>query len=575
MKRVLITMFVIVISLCMIDITIFVYASLSQYFLITLFSFISLIIVYIYALSNRLNINISKTTVILFLWTLYILLNTFLILNGEHYRTYLMISYLCLFLLFCTSIELKILTRNGLMYILLSLGIVQSISCILQSIEFISSPSKYFSITGLLENPNVTAMYIAAVLPFGVFHILPKNKKWGILSIYILLIGIVLLECRTAYIGVLITGIIYFIQNDKIKKRLSSISLKYRIIFSVLTLTAILLAGNFLYYHKKNSADGRIFIWKLSAQMIASKPLNGYGYGTFERNYNLYQADYFESGKGSDVEKVNANHVFMAYNEYIEQCVDGGIICLAFYLFLMGYSIWCAVKQKDWEAVSVTAVFAFMGCSNFIVQAIPVWLVFLIYIASISVREKALSVKRSLSRFFAICMIFICIGLFLNQSKLLKTQFNLKQALALSKVNKHKQALQLLEQYAGDAETSEAFLRNYGKALMFNGKIPKAMAVLEKASCYTSSTNVYYSLANCYIQSKQYEKAETALNIVANMIPLNLKSRYQLMQLYSNSNQHQKAIEKAKEIININPKVTTKEGLFYKDAAKKFLDREN
>lgn len=61
-----------------------------------------------------------------------------------------------------------------------------------------------------------------------------------------------------------------------------------------------------LYNAKKASADGRKLIWKLSAQMIPEKPLTGYGYGFFEKEYNLHQANYIKIGKASPEELINA-----------------------------------------------------------------------------------------------------------------------------------------------------------------------------------------------------------------------------------------------------------------------------
>jgi hypothetical protein len=45
------------------------------------------------------------------------------------------------------------------------------------------------------------------------------------------------------------------------------------------------------------SADARVVVWKISAEMIIQRPLLGYGYGSFERNYSLFQSNYFKSGK--------------------------------------------------------------------------------------------------------------------------------------------------------------------------------------------------------------------------------------------------------------------------------------
>ena len=71
-----------------------------------------------------------------------------------------------------------------------------------------------------------------------------------------------------------------------------------------------------IYYYKKDSADGRLLIWRVSIDMIADAPLVGHGIGTFENKYMYYQAQYFESHPYSKYEKFTDNIVY-PYNEFL------------------------------------------------------------------------------------------------------------------------------------------------------------------------------------------------------------------------------------------------------------------
>ncbi len=67
----------------------------------------------------------------------------------------------------------------------------------------------------------------------------------------------------------------------------------------VILILGIAVSGWLVMYYsyktKQASADGRILIWKVSAGLLAGKPFGGYGYGLFEREYNLAQGQkYFE-----------------------------------------------------------------------------------------------------------------------------------------------------------------------------------------------------------------------------------------------------------------------------------------
>lgn len=71
-----------------------------------------------------------------------------------------------------------------------------------------------------------------------------------------------------------------------------------------------------IYYYKKDSADGRLLIWRVSIDMIADAPLVGHGIGTFENKYMYYQAQYFESHPYSKYEKL-ADNIVYPYNEFL------------------------------------------------------------------------------------------------------------------------------------------------------------------------------------------------------------------------------------------------------------------
>ena len=94
--------------------------------------------------------------------------------------------------------------------------------------------------------------------------------------------------------------------------RRKSSSIKWNVYNISLTVFVLLLfvsvAGTKMYGMKKDSADGRLLIWKLSAEMIVANPA-GYGYGLFEKNYNLYQADHFSGHEHSGTERRNADFV--------------------------------------------------------------------------------------------------------------------------------------------------------------------------------------------------------------------------------------------------------------------------
>ena len=70
----------------------------------------------------------------------------------------------------------------------------------------------------------------------------------------------------------------------------------------------LMFSGGYAMYHlKKDSADGRTFIWKNTLTAIVHHP-TGVGLGNFAGTYGQTQALYFESGKGTEQEALVAGN---------------------------------------------------------------------------------------------------------------------------------------------------------------------------------------------------------------------------------------------------------------------------
>ncbi len=63
----------------------------------------------------------------------------------------------------------------------------------------------------------------------------------------------------------------------------------------VLLIAGIMVSGLAgMYFLKKDSANGRLFIWKVTLKMIGDYPLTGTGFGGFKARYTDYQAAWFK-----------------------------------------------------------------------------------------------------------------------------------------------------------------------------------------------------------------------------------------------------------------------------------------
>ena len=190
--------------LCLLPNTTLVNSAMFQQFS---FAFASLILLFslIILPDNRLYINPVVFYVII--WVGYIGVHTILIGEKEWYQSgYFIIGFIYMVAL-VNWIKRGLLTFRQVSVIFLVTGIFEAAWCLLQLIHILPPANPVFPISGSFDNPNITAMYLTAILPFVIFSHKKKWLRWG--SILCILAAILVLRCRTAYIGVTVIFLIH------------------------------------------------------------------------------------------------------------------------------------------------------------------------------------------------------------------------------------------------------------------------------------------------------------------------------------------------------------------------------
>ncbi len=550
----------------------FVYGSMSPYFALTMTVFVSFALVCIaVCFAGSRFLVFTPAGAAIGLWTVYVVVHGLLSGHPEQYRLMLWVAYGLLFQVAFFIFRKRYVVPEYIYAVFLFYAVIQSVVCLLQYGGFIGSQNGMFAVTGTLENPNITAMFIAACIPYCLFRLTRKSIPAAVVISLLLVVSLVLLQCRTAFIGVGVAGAVFLFSRLVVAVSVKKIPVHIKVVAAAIFLSVLFIVFSFLYDYKKDSADGRRFIWKVSSEMIAEKPLSGYGYGLFEKHYNLRQAEYFAGGRGSDTERRNAGHVNMAYSEIIGQTVEGGFPGLLLYCLFFAAVLFPAFKQREFEVVAVAGGVFCMGAVNFTVEAIPLWVLLLVYAASLlkplRVIDTGISGKRAVFGMFFVLAVVLA-G---SQSLRLKAQLSLKNAIALINEGDVGRALVILENNRRLAGTSEAYLRAAGSVYLHKKSYADARSAFEEATRYSSLPGLYFQFADCSIQERKTEKAMECLGLIADMIPQNLRSRYRLMVLYARSGEQKKAIKIAEEILRIEPKVSNDEAVFYKEKAGEYL----
>lgn len=580
----------------LINVDIFVGKTLAAYFFYTILVCLFALFVLISKVSEKTSVSISLPVIFFLLFTLYIFIQG-LVTSTVWLTQYYWITHAILFISLVYYLSDYGSRQHLLLFFkgIVLFAVIESAIVILQFAGLIITANKYFKATGTWVNPNVTAMFLTMVLPIMLFIFYDnemRGKKLQLLFFLLVSVALLLLKCRTAFIGVLL--IAGYILNEhygllrNIKARFSGIKLATLTVFATV---AIIIGSYGMYISKKDSADGRKLIWKICTVMIAKKPMTGYGYGSFEKNYNLAQADYFVAGNGSEYEKLNASYVHMGYNEFLQNAVEGGIIGLTLFMLLLASLLFTktvsktSVNNKTLKSINENVIakagiiaFSVMSVLNFTLEAVPAMGMFVIYAAilcsgnDIRLSQK-LIVKPILvsTRIITTILFVTSILTGYNQILLANAFKELKKANDLSMIRDYESADFLLEPLKSRIQKSEIYWKTCATVAYKQKQYSEAAAKYKQALLISSNPDLYLQAANCYEKTKEQDSALTAYTMAKNITPGRLLPRYQLMNFYLRSGDTANAGLTAYEIMAIEPKILTKEALYYKNAAKNFI----
>ena len=201
-----------------------------------------------------------------------------------------------------------------------------------------------FRVTGSFDNPAGFAAALCAGLPFTLLFWRNHSRVLRYLArtaVVVLVVGIVLSGSRAGLLSVGIVGLRY---------GMSAIH-KASIRRTIWGFLPILLIG--LYLLKKDSADGRLLIWRCTAAMVIDRPFFGYGPGGFTAEYMNYQANYFRTHPDSPYARL-ADSVQHPFNEYLFVVVDYGLSGFAT-LVVLGYFVVRRYRKSDTKDPTVRA----------------------------------------------------------------------------------------------------------------------------------------------------------------------------------------------------------------------------
>ena len=195
-----------------------------------------------------------------------------------------------------------------------------------------SSPGHfYYRMTGDFGNPGPYGGFIAALLAVTIPEALKYRKARPLKTNALPLLcaaasipGIVILPLtlsRTAFAAFAFAVLLYISRIEAVRRFVSRRKWTLAAAAAVLAVAAVL-----LFNFKKESAKGRLHIWKIEAKAIAAKPLTGYGPGMALGAYGDAQELYFREGGPFSAAEIRAAGVpEYAFSEYLRFGMECGV----------------------------------------------------------------------------------------------------------------------------------------------------------------------------------------------------------------------------------------------------------
>jgi O-antigen polymerase len=530
---------------------------------------------------SKEKIGFALPLLVFVLYVIYTLLNSDNIASGRlnNGQLFLLIN-LFAFCSFSFLFQLQKIDLQVIAKIFIFLVLAEALLCIAQCFDWVATRGKLFEVYGSLPNPNYTAMFLSMTVPallYAFFTEKAFGKYTATLSLFLLSIALLLLQCRTAVIGAF-CGAIYFLAlqfawYEKIVAFSKSIKRIQLFLFGLLFTAFLSGTAYFLYHFKQASSEGRLMVWKISLDLAAQKPIFGQGTFTFEKTYNLAQANYFQSGKATADEVFSAAHIRVPYNDYLLSFIEGGSIGFLLFVAFIGSLLWLfRNKTKDdlivrtaYTGVLAFSIMSLFNSQYYVTSVVAVLIFYAGLLCSIS-EVKNLKIN---AKIVAITLIVLGLYFLKSQYEMARAARNVKIASTFSRKEQPEKAIFILEKVSETLVLSDQMWWNHAAALYNKKDYANSLEKYQKTAQFTSDPDLFMDMGDCYMQLGNYPEAIKKCSLAMNIVPNRMKPKFMLMNIFAVQKDSTNTLKLASEILLMKPKGISKDAALYKEEASK------
>lgn len=468
-----------------------------------------------------------------------------------------------------------------------------------------------FKVTGTFFNPAPFAAFLVGVLPFALFlsrayrqsstpiiresqfHSSGRNKNisktllmaikqlliskkplsWiGYLIIFSIIIVLPSTHSRAAYLGAIsVLGVWAYFQYRPfaiLNKWINRIWKKV-LLYSTTSILLISFLGG-LYLFKKDSASGRVLIWKVALRTIEKHPVSGYGFNTFQAIFAKEQSAYFAEQQRPEREEMLAGSAKWAFNEFLQTASETGVVGMIILLAIILYALWIGFVQKDIKdrylavsaGCSVLGIMVF-GCFSYPFHSQPSTMTLFFSLSILAAQDNSkINIRINKEPLRVILnLIFLCITIVIITFLAVLYQEREQsyriwnEAEMLYSNGAYIKANESFEEAYPVLKHHGLFLQKYGKSLSMSKQYNEAIRLLKEGELYYVDEVWFNTMGDSYKGIKKYDQAEEYYQMAADMVPHKFYPLYLLQKMYKETGELDKSKAMARKILNKRVKV--------------------
>ena len=413
----------------------------------------------------------------------------------------------------------KVSQRLLFTFVLLLAGSIEAIWGFLQVYGWADQYHSLYRLTGSFFNPGPYSGFLAVILPVALHTLLGPKPLCRVDKIVyglgvICLVSIILVlpagMSRSAWVAAGAgCGVVVWRQKrsrEYVRRGIGRIGRGWKRCWLGGILLLGLSIGGGLYLLKKDSADGRLLVWKMDLAVMRSQPWLGVGIGRYPGALGEAQAVYFANSPADPREEYVADAPEYGFNEFLQLGGEYGLIGLCLFLSITGIASGGLFKRNTQQTGGVSgalSAFLVFACFSYPLHMLPMAMLFVLLLAwSVNVGAKGVRIRR----------------------------------------------------WAGQILWLPVMVLGLVAAWRLTEK-ETAYKTWKTAAELSADPMVYNKLGKNYQALKQYDRAEKAYVQAAHMIPHRIYPLYLLALLYREMGDMEKARDMARQVIDQEPKV--------------------